>query len=81
MKDLSHISLNCIQRLIDLGRLDVQKPIDLRALKSAGINFNKEGVRITADVSRIAILLAYLSYFGLGLEILLQQRGNGNDRI
>lgn len=53
------MGLDRIQRLVDLGRLNPTKPIDLRALKLAGVNFSKDGVRITGRVRDAHIILLY----------------------
>lgn len=44
------LRLDRLQRLIDIGRIDATKPIDIKVLWDAGIRDIADGVRVTAVV-------------------------------
>ncbi|WP_455474952.1 50S ribosomal protein L15 [Bartonella sp. B30(2025)] len=49
-KTYNEVSLNRIQRAVDAGKLDIEKEVDVLALKKAGIVRRvKDGVRILSD--------------------------------
>ncbi|WP_375672414.1 uL15 family ribosomal protein, partial [Bartonella sp. AA16SXTY] len=49
-KDYNEVSLGRIQSAIDTGKLNIEKPVDIIALKEAGIIRRvKDGVRLLSD--------------------------------
>ncbi|EJF80959.1 50S ribosomal protein L15 [Bartonella doshiae] len=49
-KDYNEVSLGRIQLAVDTGKLDIEKPVDIIALKEAGIIRRiKNGVRLLSD--------------------------------
>ena len=46
------LNLNKIQRWVDMGRIDTDKPITLPVMRESGlINNFKDGVKLLSDVS------------------------------
>lgn len=77
-KEYSLVGLNRIQHLIDTGRIDVSKPITLSVLKLAGINYNKDGVKIVASVT---CMLDFLASFLIGIWVFQEQISDADDPI
>ena len=50
-KDFTLLGLDRLQHLIDTGRLNPAQPITIASLAKAGINGNRDGVKITGRVN------------------------------
>ncbi|WP_375614556.1 MULTISPECIES: 50S ribosomal protein L15 [unclassified Bartonella] len=61
-KTYNEVSLGRIQSAVDAGKLDIEKPVDMIALKEAGIiRRKKDGVRLLSDGDLKAKIIFHVS--------------------
>ncbi|WP_317993411.1 50S ribosomal protein L15 [Bartonella gliris] len=75
-KTYNEISLGRIQLAVDAGKLDIEKPVDIIALKEAAIIRRvKDGVRILSDGELKAKITFHVSYASEAARIKIEKAG------
>ncbi|ATP12537.1 50S ribosomal protein L15 [Bartonella henselae] len=75
-KDYNEVSLGRIQSAIDTGKLNIEKPVDIIALKEAGIIRRvKDGVRLLSDGELKVKISFNVSYASKAARLKIEKAG------
>ncbi|EJF86433.1 50S ribosomal protein L15 [Candidatus Bartonella washoeensis] len=75
-KSYNEVSLGRIQLAVDAGKLDIEKPVDMIALKEAAIIRRlKDGVRLLSDGELKAKITFHVSYASKAARIKIEKAG------
>ncbi|WP_208435670.1 50S ribosomal protein L15 [Bartonella phoceensis] len=75
-KTYNEVSLKRIQLAVDAGKLDIEKPVDIIALKEAGIIRRvKDGVRLLSDGELKAKIIVHVSGASESARIKIEKVG------